>query len=109
LLLFGVSVLGLQVILGACKNIPGIQLVDNVVSYEHGIRFVSDDVHDDPFWGSRPSHVPGGSTSQVVKQPPRNASFAAGGLPGFTDIADRESVSMEDLRHLSSLEKTFEL
>jgi len=95
-----VPVLGLQVILRASKRIPGVGLIDNIVSHKHRVGFVSDDVHDDPFWDSRPSHVPGGSTSQVVKQPPRNASFATGGLPGFANISDGEFVSMEDPRYL---------
>jgi hypothetical protein len=109
LLLFGVSVLGLEVILGVCKGVLGIRLVDNVVSPEHGIRFVSHNAHNNPLCHPRSPHVPGGGTPQIMKQSPGNTSFAAGDLPGFTDIADRESVSMEDLRHLSSLEKTFGL
>jgi hypothetical protein len=109
LLLFGVSVLGLEVILGACKGVPGIRLVNNVVLHEHGIRFVSHNVYNHPLCHPRSPHVPGGGTPQIMKQSPGSTGFAAGGLPGFTDIADRESVSMEDPRHLSPLAKTFGL
>jgi hypothetical protein len=77
---------------------PEVILADDVVAVEHATRHVAGHRHRDALGDTRPDHVPGRGTTQVVEQLVGDPGSLAGGGPSLAEISHGLTVSVEHQR-----------
>src|SRR5262249_54739655 len=76
-----------------------IFLIHDVVAIKDTPRFVTTDLHSNPFRHSCPYHVPHRSSPEVMEELTRHTSFPTGLLPCFIKSPKILAIAMKHIRH----------